>query len=594
MAKEVNISKRLARQIGKIFELEDPETELRRMSERAEAGVSGPEQHAQCIRFISRFPDFLHWVEETQQHQEEMLALSKRSLELSSSELHEKNLEISRMINSLGEGYLVFGEDGICLPTYSKACEQIFGMSPAAKDIVELLRIPEGQRAKFRDWLQLLFAEPLDFEDLVPLGPKVFTGADERHVALHFKPIREGMGEKDEGKIRQIVLIATDRSEQRKAELLEQRTREYAEMILKIARNRNQFRAMIQDLKRCLFRMGEILLAPPLDSESLKELFRLIHTVKGALAAFAMTEIKEFVHEFEEKHHAVVGSGWVAPESYFLLEAKEFILCVQRELEVFMKTHEDILGKNTDKSGMVREIPLSALHSFCADLLASVGEGELAKSFVQKLLSVPIHECLAQFDLTVQSTADRLQKKVYPLRFQGEDFPIFPENYEDVFASLVHVFRNSVDHGIESPDERKLRRKDPRGTIWVKTARTEQGDARWIELWIEDDGRGVDLRKLREKLRQIGSSKAADLESDEDIIQHVFDPGLSTQDEITDVSGRGVGLDAVKAAVDTIGGSVKAFCQEGMGLRIRILLPRFDVTHQLSRLRSSLEPRSDQ
>ena len=117
---------------------------------------------------------------------------------------------------------------------------------------------------------------------------------------------------------------------------------------------------------------------------------------------------------------------------------------------------------------------------------------------------------------------------------------------------LVHVFRNSVDHGLESGTERSEAGKDPTGRITVEA----QSDDTTLTISVWDDGRGLDLQRLRNKYAELHGDEAAQNATTDAVAELIFDSGMSTAQELTDISGRGVGMDAVRSFVSAEGGSV--------------------------------------
>jgi two-component system chemotaxis sensor kinase CheA len=154
---------------------------------------------------------------------------------------------------------------------------------------------------------------------------------------------------------------------------------------------------------------------------------------------------------------------------------------------------------------------------------------------------------------------------------EGSDVELDREMIEVMRDPLVHIVRNAIDHGIEGPADRRLSGKRENGRL-VVSAR-QSGNQIIIE--IADDGRGIDLDKLITKLAAIGPRTERELRalSDKAKLDLVFEPGLSSKDEVTDVSGRGVGMDVVRSAIEQIGGRVELDNAPGKGLRIAIHVP---------------------
>ncbi len=195
--------------------------------------------------------------------------------------------------------------------------------------------------------------------------------------------------------------------------------------------------------------------------------------------------------------------------------------------------------------------------------------GDLQTS-VMKTRMQPIKKVFGRFPRVVRDLARSLQKDV-KLELYGEDTDLDKNLVEALADPLVHLVRNSVDHGIEMPDAREAAGKPRSGT--VKLSAQQEGDH--ILLTIDDDGAGMDP----DKLRQVAVSKglmdadaAARLE-DREAFMLIFAPGFSTKQEISDISGRGVGMDVVKTRIAQLNGSVEIDSELGVGTRLSIKVP---------------------
>jgi two-component system chemotaxis sensor kinase CheA len=167
----------------------------------------------------------------------------------------------------------------------------------------------------------------------------------------------------------------------------------------------------------------------------------------------------------------------------------------------------------------------------------------------------------------LRDLAGKLGKKV-ELVTQGEATELDKGLVEKITDPLTHLVRNSCDHGIESPEERVAKGKPAQGTITL--AASHQGGSILIE--VRDDGRGLNRDKLIKKARDRGID-APDSMSDAEVWSLIFAPGFSTADVVTDVSGRGVGMDVVKKNIAALNGSVEIDSAEGYGMSVKVRLP---------------------
>jgi two-component system chemotaxis sensor kinase CheA len=189
---------------------------------------------------------------------------------------------------------------------------------------------------------------------------------------------------------------------------------------------------------------------------------------------------------------------------------------------------------------------------------------------VMRIRMLPIGNIFNKFPRMIRDMAQKTGKQI-DLVIHGEDTELDRSMIEEINDPLIHLIRNSADHGIETPQERLAAGKPERGTVTL-TARHEQGR---ILLTVEDDGRGIDPEKVRKSAVQKGliSEEEAAALSEEQAIDLVFLPGLSTAQKVTDISGRGVGLDIVHNNIQRVNGSIQLESHLGRGCVFQITLP---------------------
>jgi two-component system chemotaxis sensor kinase CheA len=186
---------------------------------------------------------------------------------------------------------------------------------------------------------------------------------------------------------------------------------------------------------------------------------------------------------------------------------------------------------------------------------------------VMSIRMIPMSVVFNRFPRMLRDLASKLGKKV-ELVTHGEATELDKGLVEKITDPLTHLIRNSCDHGIELPADRRAKGKNETGTITLSA--THQGGSILIE--VRDDGRGLSREKLLTKAREKGID-APDSMSDAEVWGLIFAPGFSTAAEVTDVSGRGVGMDVVKKNITALGGTVEIDSAEGYGMRVSVRLP---------------------
>ncbi|WP_423601196.1 chemotaxis protein CheA [Roseateles sp. MS654] len=186
---------------------------------------------------------------------------------------------------------------------------------------------------------------------------------------------------------------------------------------------------------------------------------------------------------------------------------------------------------------------------------------------VMSIRMIPMSVVFNRFPRMLRDLAAKLGKKV-ELVTQGEATELDKGLVEKITDPLTHLVRNSCDHGIESPADRLAKGKPEQGTITLVAS--HQGGSIVIE--VRDDGRGLNREKLIKKAREKGID-APDTMTDQEVWGLIFAPGFSTADQVTDVSGRGVGMDVVKKNITSLGGTVEIDSAEGYGMKVSVRLP---------------------
>ena len=379
-----------------------------------------------------------------------------------------------------------------------------------------------------------------------------------------------------------------------------------------------------------VLKLEESLLAlerTPENQEHIQTIFRIIHTIKGNAAALEMPQLAAYAHEFETALgslrddavkltsalcsallKAVDGLRQAAASALAgetaLPESCSHLL---RELHTVMgpesqrvridaqKAVEAPTRNGTTQNGGTLRVKMEKMDHLM-DLAGEIaivqsrlerslrelgGHGqqaleahqEIERLFLRlqeellKARMVPILPLFHRFHRVVRDLAAASGKKAV-LVIESGDVEVDTAIAENLKDALMHMIRNAIDHGLESPELRQKQGKDPHGTITLRAGH-ESGS---ILIQVSDDGAGFNRKKILEKARRRGLSPQHKL-TDAEVLSLVFAPGFSTADEVTGLSGRGVGMDVVRENVDALHGAIHLESQEGQGSTIHLRLP---------------------
>ncbi|MDR1505676.1 MAG: chemotaxis protein CheA [Treponema sp.] len=193
--------------------------------------------------------------------------------------------------------------------------------------------------------------------------------------------------------------------------------------------------------------------------------------------------------------------------------------------------------------------------------------GELQEG-VMKIRMVPISQIFSRFPRLVRDLSKSLNKKIN-LVIEGEETELDKSVIEDLLDPIMHSVRNSVDHGIESKEERLASGKSDEGRVLLKAS----NEGNMIIIEIADDGKGIDVESVKAKAVEKGIINPNKVLSDVEAYNLIFEPGFSTAKQVTSISGRGVGLDVVRRSIEKLNGSVKVSSERGKGTKFTIKLP---------------------
>ncbi len=278
-------------------------------------------------------------------------------------------------------------------------------------------------------------------------------------------------------------------------------------------------------------------------------------------------ELPPLPEEQHEPSHAAVGNAPIPVNNPHPCLTETSIRVSVSLLDQLMNlAGELVLSRNQ----LLQTISSGAVHEAEAvgqriDLVTSELQGAIMLTRMQ-----PIGNVLGKFPRVVRDLAKKLSKEV-ELTLIGKEVELDKTIIEAISDPLTHLVRNSVDHGIESPEQRRAQGKDPRGTVVLKAYHA----AGQVVIEISDDGRGIDGDQLTTVAVTKGliSADQAKLMSAKERINLILLPGFSTAPKVTDVSGRGVGMDVVKTNLDQLGGTIEIDSVVGKGTSISIKLP---------------------
>jgi signal transduction histidine kinase len=313
-----------------------------------------------------------------------------------------------------------------------------------------------------------------------------------------------------------------------------------------------------------------------LNIDSIKILFVNMHTVKGAARTLQFKDLSASLHDCEAAYAAIIKQGAAIEVARLRRDLKQLNLVFERYVHVNIH----VLGRSEDYSKIPIDREFLEHHYQLLNILdQKVGLASEIKDVIHRnkdklthwifmSLSTVMNDILQQSE----KIARDLQKEVPRIESNVADILINHRQEMTIKNSFIHILRNALDHGIESAAERQAKGKDPRGVIHIDAY--EDASCITVEVW--DDGRGLPLSQLREKAEATGILKPG--ASLQDVAETIFLQGMSTARSLSQVSGRGVGMDAVKRFFEAESGQIQVQLGEPKDAEKRYFAFKFRVT----------------
>jgi two-component system, chemotaxis family, sensor kinase CheA len=490
----------------------------------------------------------------------------------------EQRLDAARqnlrdLFDHMRQAIFAFGPDGKISGDVSRQATRLFGHDHLeGMDVRELLYpdAPEHDvdAQAFDEWIKVAFGvSAADWNEVAALAPGEISirseGTRPIPLLLEFRPVTK------RGKVRRIMLLASDVSEQRQLERTvqsreEEHARQMAAMRRLVAGGPQVFVTFIEGARRRIARCREIIgpAARMLPSAEIDELFRHVHTMKGEAKAFDLRDLEaqtaRLEEELDELRAHARGDGFATTgsvHSALLAHFERAADAIEKGCDVFVS------ASPTGRSALDQ---VTVQRTDVLELLQLTGnDGGPLGRIAARLASRPLGEATANLVDLVPTWAESEGKRAR-LEVEGREARVPPELARVLGGVLTHLIRNAIVHGIELPEARHEAGKSAVGLIRVTAASGSEG----LVITVEDDGHGLDLAELEERAAAIGSDFAA-LAREE----LAFLPGLSTARRPGELAGRGVGLSAVRSELLGVGYAVEAFTVAGQFARF-VLRPK--------------------
>ncbi|MFZ5989922.1 MAG: ATP-binding protein [Bacillota bacterium] len=561
-------------------------------------------------------------------------ALRKYNLELEekvakrTADLSQINKEIKDILDNMSQAIFTIDPKFNFNAQHSRYAFDIFGnVDFAERSLLDIFFQREDQktdREKMSTWLTKVFTNTdITWGNLEALQPvreiKINVQNDEgktidKYITVKFEPITDVFAPGFKSKITKVMVIVQDITETKNLQIeMQKKEQEYKDNINQIVEiikmDKELFQDFITECKESLVSFEPKLIKlrdNKNDMDIINDLFRIMHTIKGNARAFNLERIAGEAHSIENIFSSIKKGEQIMTDELLKEIFKKldyFNTLFNETLDIYDKI---VHGRNVDMGktrskervkadSEVVKVRIGELNRLSelirkADRLIyndaySVITTHAAKKKVQEIETIiketekhivamrkiEMGRLFTRFPRLVHDVSRELGKKVR-LVMSGEDVQVDKNIFDCISDPLIHIVRNSLGHGIEKPDERLKADKPEEGTIEISTLLTNDG----LIVEIADDGKGLDIDRIRAKAVKkglINPGQALEI-SDDEVISLIFAPGFSTNDNVTNISGRGVGMDIVKSSIEEhLKGNVFIETKKGQGLKITLKIP---------------------
>ncbi|MBF0441006.1 MAG: Hpt domain-containing protein [Oligoflexales bacterium] len=489
--------------------------------------------------------------------------------------LSEKTRANEAMLKNIKQGVLMIDEDGLIVPEYSDYLEDILERNNlGGLDVVDVLfehsEFDLDRKSEIKAVINLVVGSERDIvtgdgsrldasefrlnSHLLPNKCELHIDHKTKQIEMDWDTIVDG------GTVIRLILTMRDVTDLAKLRKESMEHRQELEMIGEILQSSpRDFDCFIRESENYLKRSSDILNSDEeKDMTALDKIFRNLHTVKGNARTYGLKAICEAVHKAEQTYDGMRLMEKVEWNRKQLLEElKEIESCIQS----YKSVNEVKLGRSRryGSDDVIIERPFfdDAYEAFRRIDVTKIDEAQKTledlKQFFESAESLTFEEAIGGILKAMPILADELNKQPPCINIDNRKLRLKKEEIETLKVILMHSFRNSIDHGIESPLERKGTGKNPFGTIDIQISVEENN----LKIVQRDDGRGLCLPDIKKAAMERNIiSPGQKMDSVHDIAKLIFLPGVTTSKTITHISGRGIGMDVIKSYVEEKGGSV--------------------------------------
>lgn len=454
-------------------------------------------------------------------------------------EVESRNQDMRLVLDNVSQGLMTLDRDARIRGERSGVLTSWLGAPLCGQSFGEYLAAHDANfSALFEIGWQALLDDFMPMELILDQMPN-FLEAGSRKLEVSYTPIWEAQEVWNK-----LLVVISDVTAERLSAEAEAEKKELLAIFEKVLQHRSAFSEFIAEAEELVAALTDAKESP------LPLVKRQVHTLKGNCGIYGLATLSELCHEIENRMESE-NSGLSAVDKELL--CKRWHALSLRIAKIVQPPSQRLIE--------LEEVEVLEFHQRVLGGLADMAIADTLINWTRE----PIQVKFEHFAAHARELSLRLQKGELEVHIESNRLRLAPERWTAFWANFTHVIRNAVDHGLGTPENREQAAKPARARL---TLRSYIRDNRFL-LEVSDDGFGIDWQQVRSKAEKLGLS----VETPEQLGQALFVDGLSTRTDVTEFSGRGVGLSALRAACEDLQGSIRVLSEQGVGTTFQFGFP---------------------
>jgi HPt (histidine-containing phosphotransfer) domain-containing protein len=490
------------------------------------------------------------------------LQKSRLKIAESAEQIDSVNRDIQSIMTNIKQGiFTIESSDGTIGAQYSRFLPSIFGLTPNSQtsclDLFKYVELTDDQKSQIMSVINSIDGHLLEFEINSHLLPTAITtresGGTARSLELEWSPVLAG----DHETVAKILVSVRDVTEYNHLKAQNQeRQRELQQISELIAIDKYKMSIAFESLRHLIVSMKKTLYEGEsfASRESLK-IFRDVHTIKGLARTYGLGFLAECAHHCEDGISRLKMEGTELTSTVAMMLTRPLVECFNDYCGIFYSklgnSHVDDSQVIFDREDIKKRLAEVAVLDPMDAAQIEKWVRSVHNLFIGKVRN-SLTEILSDLTYSLHEISHQVGKPMPRIVIHDPGFSFSLNCHELLVAVFTHLLRNAIDHGIEPVAERKARQKTERGQLTIRLAQQKEN----LLIYVRDDGAGLDLRRIRTKAIEKKLLEEGARPSASTLAQLIFLPDFSTKDQVTSISGRGVGMDAVRAYLTSFNATI--------------------------------------